>query len=479
MANLNQFSVDGSTYSIQEAIQGQTPLAFYDSLKQAAYLPSIRTVRSGGNAQVIMPYDEQSPEALFSQMQAAFGSETRTVPAREFYWLEYDSYDTMTFVVNQAGTSTVSVNATINNLSKSNQGNYTKPLAGYYAMVKELNRQWVQITAVNKATGVVTFAPINGETLDMSKYGRYTIIIDPLRRYQLGDQNDIPVEGMVANPPTMYKAFAQKFEKGFAINQDEIDNYVYDRDFKVIKGLDTTGKPIDYYYIPTIHNQLEGLIRDNKNLNTLFGQRDYTNKIGFDGIIPTAEKYGMFNAGYDIFSNVSLKQILFGMIKTLRRVNGCKDYMLAHDFGFWMDWSESISDIIKAAGQSVRYEMFGPGGTGARNFDYFSFNGFKAFGYTFTPYMIDAFDSRRYANILEYFALMMPLAKFKDQNGQTVPFITYCHLAGAEPAKVDSMWTDDARLRGGRTLRVFCQTTYGQEIHAPTRLGIIRKTVVS
>lgn len=479
MPNNNQFSVDAGTFTIDQAIRGQTPLVMYDSLKQAALLPAVRQVKSGGMAQVIMPYDEKTPEALFAQMQAAWGSETRTVPAREFYWLEYDSYDTLTFVVNTSTSSTVSVNATINTLSRSQQGNFTKPVAGYYAWIKELNRQQVIITAVNKTTDVVTLSPINGETLDLTKYGRYTVIIDPLRRYQLGTTTPIQTKGMVSNPPMMYKAFAQKFEDGYAVNQDEIDNYVYDRDFKVIKGLDTSGQPIDYYYIPTIHRTLEANLRDNKNLNTLFGQRDYTNQIGFDGIIPTAEKYGMFNAGYDIFSNVSLKQILFGMIKTLRRVNGCNDYMLAHDFGFWMDWSESIGELIKASTQSYRYALFGDGGTGSRDFSYYDFKNFEAFGYKFTPYMIDAFDHRRYGNILEYFAFMMPLAKFKDQQGNSVPFITYCHVAGAEPAKVDNIWTDDARVRGERDLRVFLQTTYGMEIHAPTRLGIIKKTSVS
>ena len=82
-----------------------------------------------------------------------------------------------------------------------------------------------------------------------------------------------------------------------------------------------------------------------------------------------------------------------------------------------MDWSEQIGDMIQAAKQSFRYELFGSGGTGARDFSYFSFGKFEAFGYEFVPYMIDAFDNRRYGNILEYFCVLMPNAKFKDQQG--------------------------------------------------------------
>lgn len=481
MANLNVFSCDAGSFSIDQAIQGQTPLVMYDSLKQAALLPSIRQVRSGGQAQVIMPFDEKTPEALLSQMQAAFGSENRTVPAREFYWLEYDSYDTLTFVTNAAGSipaAGLPTNVTIDFLSRSVTGNFTKPIAGYYAWIKENNRQRVIITNVNKTSDVVQITPINGEVLDMTKYARYTIIIDPLRHYTLGDTNNIQTEGLVLNPPTMYKSFAQKFEKGFFVNQDEIDNYVYDRDFKVIKGLNTAGKAVDYFYIPALHGQMEAFIRDNKILDTLFGRRDYGNQKGFEGIIPTAETFGMFNAGYDIFTNVSLKQILWGMIKTLRRINGCNEYMLMHDFSFWMDWSESIGEMIQAAKQSYRYELFGEGGTGSRDFSYFDFKAFEAFGYKFTPYMLDVFDHRRYGNILEYFALMMPLCKFRDQNGDMVPFLTYCYLMGAEPAKVDNMWQFDFRKQGGRTLNFYLSTTYGMEIHAPTRLGILKKTSV-
>lgn len=477
MANNNVFSCDAGNFSIDQAIAGQTPLVMYDSLKQAALLPAIRQLKSGSGAQVIMPYDERSPEALFSQMMAAFGSENRTVTANQFYWLEYDSYDTLTFVVDQSTTGApgATVTATIDPLSSSQVGNYTKPIAGYYAYIKENNRQKVLITAVNKTTNVVSFQPINGQSINFSNYSRYTIIIDPLRHYTMLDPNNIQTEGLVLNPPTMYKAYAQKFEKGFFVNQDEIDNYVYDRDFKVIKGLNTRHEAVDYFYIPALNGQCEAFIKDNMNLNTLFGQRDYTNGKGMDGIVPTATTYGMFNAGYDIFSSVSLKQILFGMIKTLRRVNGCNEYMLVHDFGFWMDWSESIGQMIAASGQNYVYELFGPGGTGARDFTYYNFKSFEAFGYKFTPYQIDILDHRRYGNILEYFALMMPLAKFKDQQGNTIPFLTYCYLEGAEPAKVDNIWQFDFRKQGGRTLNVYVSTTWGMEIHRPTALGLLTK----
>ncbi|MGL4630039.1 MAG: hypothetical protein ACRCVT_02440, partial [Leadbetterella sp.] len=241
----------------------------------------------------------------------------------------------------------------------------------------------------------------------------------------------------------------------------------------------TRGKAVDMFYIPTMNGTIEAYMTDNQSMNMLFGQRDYSNQKGFDGMIPTAERYGMFNTGYDIFNGVSLKQILWGMMKTLRRINGCNDYMLCHDFNFWMDWSENIADMIKASSQSYRYELFGEGGAGSRDFSYYDFKTFEAFGYKFTPYMVDIFDNRRYGNIMEYFAIMKPMAKFRDQQGNTVPFVTCTNLMGAEPAKVKGIWMDDVRDRGGRLVNVFGQTTYGYEFHRPTALGTIRKTSTS
>jgi hypothetical protein len=181
--NLNVFSCEAGTFSISDAIAGQTPLVMYDALKQTSLLPSIRA-NANGQASIIMPYAEKTPEALFSQMQAAWGAENRTVKANEFYWLEYDAGDTLSFVVDKslvavpAGGNPVTVN--INALSKSQNGSYTKPLPLFYAWVKENNRQRVLISAVG-GSSTVTLQPINGEVLNLTQYSRYTIIIDPLR----------------------------------------------------------------------------------------------------------------------------------------------------------------------------------------------------------------------------------------------------------------------------------------------------------
>jgi hypothetical protein len=61
--NLNVFSCEAGTFSITDAIAGQTPLVMYDSLKQAALLPEIRA-NADGMASIIMPYAEKNAGSI-------------------------------------------------------------------------------------------------------------------------------------------------------------------------------------------------------------------------------------------------------------------------------------------------------------------------------------------------------------------------------------------------------------------------------
>ena len=70
---------------------------------------------------------------------------------------------------------------------------------------------------------------------------------------------------------------------------------------------------------------------DNKIINSLWGERDDVTQTGFNGMIPTTEAEGMFNRFYDPSDGASLRAMLWNMIKSLRKVYGCTDYMLLHD----------------------------------------------------------------------------------------------------------------------------------------------------
>jgi hypothetical protein len=87
---------------------------------------------------------------------------------------------------------------------------------------------------------------------------------------------------------------------------------------------------------------------------------------------------------------------------------------------------------------------------------------------------MDSMDNRRYGAMLKNKALMLPMADFQDISGARVPVLTYCMLdGGAEPAKYNHMWIDDARKRRERQLFANVKTHYGIEIHGASRLALM------
>jgi hypothetical protein len=353
-----------------------------------------------------------------------------------------------------------------------------KPLAGFQAILKENNRQIVNITNVTEtAVGnwSITITGINGQTIDISSWGQYTLIMLPMREYILGTTTPIQTDGYVYNPPILWESFVQKYEWGIDIDESEIDNYVYDNTFNIVKGVDSDGTPVDFFYIPALNKKFMDAIAANRTLRTLFNQRDYVNDREFDGVIPTIGKYGMFNMAYDELLSGSFKSLLFAMIKSIRKVNGSNDYLLAHDFNFGLDWSNAIAEMVRNANQNYRYKLFGEGGEGVRNFEYFQFKDWSYNNYNFRAYQVDMFDSYRFGNILEYFALLLPLKAFMDTEGNKVPIVTYCNIMGAEPAKEWKTWIYDFREQGARTLNGYAKDAFGIEFHAPTRCGMIQR----
>lgn len=486
MPNYNQFQSEGATYSIDQAIKGQTPLAFYDPLKQIAYQPEIRR-GSDGMISAVLPYAESGFWGLFSQLQAMLGSDKKTVKARNFWWAEYDQYATVAFSVNKSNVAVPAAGAPVvvqvTRQSLSQNGVFAKPLAGYQAMIKENNRQIVNITNVSNAgNGVynITLEPINNQVLNLTRRSLYTVVLFSMRNYILNssqgtETTEIPTRGMVKNPPALYSSWLQKFEDGFSVDESEIDNYVYDKTFFIAKGLDMNGKQVDYFYIPSLTVDAEQMIIANRNMATMFNRRNNSKQLGFDGVIPTIENYGMFNYGYDIFLQGSFKSLLFSIIKSLRKINGSSEYLLCHDFNFGLDWSEAIAAIVKNYNQTYRFALFGDGGEGLQNFEYFKFNDFKWSNYMFRAYQMDMFDSYKYGRPFDYSAILLPAKRYTDTDGNAVPIMNYVNIEGAEMAKDQRVWIDDARDRGQRNLRVFFKDSFGIEIHKPTQLGMITR----
>ena len=481
MANQNQFFSEAGTYLIDDVIKGQTPLTFYDPLKQVAYQPEIRRGADGKIA-AVLPYWDSGLWGLFSQLQAMLGSDKKMVKARKFWWAEYDQFQTFSFAVGKSNSGVpaggVPVTVNISRLSLTQNGAFAKPLSGYKAIVKENNRQVVNITAVTQLSNgnfTIQLTPINNEILDLTQLSQYTIVMAGMRNYNLSSTQPIQTEGMVKNPPALYQSQVQKYEDGFAVDESEIDNYVYDKDIMIAKGLNSRGQQVEYYYIPQLNIEAEDRIVENRNWRTLFNRVDNINDQDFDGVVPTIEKYGMFNYAYDMFLGGSFKSLLFSIIKGLRKINGSNDQLLIHDFNFGIDWSEAIAAIVRNYNQNYKFALFGDGGMGEMDFTYFKFKDFGWSNYNFRAYQMDMFDSYRYGRALEYFAMLLPAKAFTDTDGNRVPILNYVNIEGAEVAKDQQVWMYDFRQQGGRTLNMYYKDSFGIEIHKPTQLGMISR----
>lgn len=471
------FECGGNTYGIDECINGQTPLTFYDPLAQIALRPDMRNG-------TIMCFWESGIEGLFQQLMQLLRADKRMVKTNPYYWTEYCNDEVITTTVLKSSAAVpaagVAVTVTIVPGSHGATGKFSRPRAGYRGYIKELKGQGVNITAVNKTvTGAhtMTLQPINGEVLDLTGFPQFTILVDTLKMYTKGDTQCITGGGLVQNPPLLRKGYVQKFEDKICLHEDEIDGYAYDVEFTVLKGLNPlTGKPVDMWSLPQISDQMLTKVIDSRNVNTLFGLRDDIQQKGIDGIVPIARKQGMFDAGYDTNAGYSFKNILLNMLRKLRKTKGCTDYIIAHDFGFEIDWTEGMAALIKESGQNLIYSLFGPGGVGdGRNLQYYGFKDFSAFGYKFRTFRIDAFDDMRYGSFLSNFAMLIPACPFKDTNGNVVPPVTYTNISGSEPAKQQRIWVDDTRERGCRTVDTYVKDAYGVEYHCASKLGLWTK----
>lgn len=476
---MKRFQCDAGEFGFDAIIRGQTPLIYNDLLTQVATQRDLRT-------DAVMCYQHASIEGLLAQIQDMLGgdagTESRRVVASPYFWPEYCEDVTIITTIkplNAVGTANQQLTVTIDSSSHSKNGLFSKPRAGFRAYIQENNNQAVNIISVAKTpTGANTMViqGINNEIVDLTQVAAgYTLLVDTLRNYISGDTNPISTGGFVKNPPTIRKGYVQMMEDGLDISQDELNGYVYDVDFRIGKGLGPDQKEIEYYDFPLLNAELLEKYQDSKIINTVFNQRDDIGQVGFEGIVPAVDGQGMFSRDYDPGSGVSLKQIIFNWIRQLRLRNGATQNMIFHDFGFGMDWNESIAQLIGDNKQNLVYKLFGDGGEGVRNFSYYTFKDFSAYDYDFKTMRIDTFDAWRYGAPLKDFAFIMPMATYRDTKGNKVGPVTYVNIHAAEDAPQEKMWNFDWRPQGGRKVSFYVQDTWGMEIHCVSKMGVMHK----
>lgn len=474
---MKRFKTSIGEFHVDDVMMGQSQLTYYDPLAQILLEKDLRL-------DTILQFNETGLEGLLSQLQGLLGADDRRVKSSPYFWTEFNEEFTIITTVLPAGAvggAGAAVTVTMDPTSMSANGKFSVPTAGYRAFIKELNGQNVNITLVTKSpTGAHTIqlTPINNEVLDLTRLDFYTLLVDTLRTYQKGTLDVMQGGSYVTDPPTIHKGFVQKFERTYTIHEDELDGYTYGTNFRLYKAITPDGKKIDNWGLPEINQKLLNDWMDNRNANTMFMERDDVGQEGFDGFIPTADQQGAFSRYYDPSAGFSFKSMIFNWIRQLRLRNGPKQYMIAHDFGFNMDWTQAMGLLVSDTKADTVYKLFGDGGEGVRDLNWFQFNNFSAFNYDFRAYNVDAFDTPRYGNFLQDFAFLMPLTKYKDTAGKIVPPATFVNIGAKEDAKQKKIWSYDFREQGGRVLQIMCKDAWGLEIHCAKQLGTLRKVFV-
>src|SRR5580765_5936148 len=93
--NNKTFTCESGTYTIDAAINGQSGLAFYDSLAQIALRPDLRQG-------TVLCYWKQGIEGLFAQLQSLLKSDNRTVKTNPYFWTEICAEETISVIAKKS-----------------------------------------------------------------------------------------------------------------------------------------------------------------------------------------------------------------------------------------------------------------------------------------------------------------------------------------------------------------------------------------
>ncbi len=466
-----------SQYTIDQCLAGDRYKAMYDPLRAMTMRPDLRKG-------TINTFSSSSIEGLFSQIQYITGNEKRRVKTREYYTMESTNEGGMTVVVLKQPSvpaAGANVTVTVDSQSHSATGTMSLPSAGYDVYLNGTPTKKFRIASVSKSVNgahTLTLTPLNGEVADFSLKDRYTLTVSRMKTKVAGDTACFTGNNFVPSPPTLRKHYVQKYVQTYCLQEDELDNYVYTQLADEVDFMDGYGNKWTEWCEPRYVQMLMQDVKTNRIMETLFGIRDNINEIGFDGLIPTAEKNSFLNQVYDPAQGASFYQIFMNMVRRIRSIRGCNEYLLAHDFKFGLDWNQGIGELVKAFTGTNTYSLLGNGGSGARDIEMPTFDNFKINNtFTFRRYQIDMLDDPKFGgNLKENFALMMPMCKFKDTNGKDVPIVTYTSIEGCEVGPDMQIFTVDKRkTMNCPQIDFVAKDLFGLEIHGANQLAVMQR----
>lgn len=420
---------------------------------------------------------------LYDQRLNLLGAGHREVTTRKYFWEEVMSNKLSYNFTIAAGSSLTGSTVTATVASPTTAAGYAIPDVGMTAFTNVAG-QIVQfnVASSDKTTKVVTLVAANGGTPDLSAKA-YTFQFDPNITYVKACSGTIAKNGYAQTAPNIGTGVIQEYENGKTICQDALSHYAHDNVPTKFQMRDSiTGEFVDTYCLaPAVQQQVLNDMMYGQFLQMMVGTYNQVTDSGTDGLLTSVARRG----GYSFNMNGNnVNQIIASLTIQAKRYirEGINSATL------WCD-QEMYSNLNKAVARILGSNNFAnPIWSTSSNTDYlnwYGFGGIKNFlglGFDFKFARFTGWEQMNYdVSIMRNFAVCIPDMNFTSSlTGEKIPNMEIVKLKGCDGMQIAkqngtgaSLWYDDTRIRGGRTLDIYSRNQFGFDIHGLPYYGLI------
>ena len=417
---------------------------------------------------------------IFDQRLNLLGAGHREVTTRKYMWEEILSNKlsyNFTTAVTAAGSAGADVACTVS-APTAPTGTFVPPVGAQ--CFTNIAGVIVQATVKASVNGTVTLNRNDGAVLDLSAK-KYIWQFDPNVTYQKACSGNIAKNGFTQTQPNIGHGVIQEYENGKTICQDAISHYGHDNIPTPMRMLDTiTGQEIDTFCLRSgVQQQIANDMMYGQFIQMMIGSYNMATDSGTDGLLTSVARRGKFNMTINSNNYNSIVASLTAISKRFIR-EGITSATI------WCD-QEMYSNLNKAAARIVgtnNYNLPIWGGDANGWLNWYGFGGIKNFlglGFDFKFARFTGWEQMDYdRSIMRNFALLIPDMTFNSSTGGKIPNMEIVKLKGCDGMQVSaqngtnaSIWYDDTRVRGGRTLDVYARNQFGFDIHGVGYFGLI------
>lgn len=472
-------------YTTEQCITEGFPI--YDQYADILLQPDVREAAiKRGNLPNFMLYLQDWRRGLLGGSSM---SSERVVKTRTYMWEEMNYHNNpYLFTIekeNAAGAPGAPVTATI--IRPVGSEGQTAPATGYTAFANVAGAI-VQVRITDVTDDQIQLTPINGQALDFTAQNT-TFTFDPNYVYDGNCENPIPTTGWQQTQMQIGTGTIQTYENGKCICDNALTHYGYNFIPKKMQMQDPlTGGWLDTWCLPNAVQDIvtEGMFYG-QFVQMMFGQYDFTQDAGINGLIPSILSQGGFNMPINTSDAKSMLAGLKIIAMEYYRLN-IKSFDLWCDITMYTNLNQGLAELIGPNNFSLPIWNGNAKGnavadSGSGHIEWY---GFRSLGNLLGMdidvriNVIQGWEQMSLFQVYKDFAILMPNTPYMTQDGAAIPQIEITRLAGCEAWQVaprnssgSRMWYYDFRLQGGRKLEIYGKNEFGMDIHGLPFMGIL------